>query len=69
MYLFIGVILAAEETTAISENSNMTRELCVRLASFGGGLEREVTITLKFNEEGFATKGIICMIMFLNSKV
>ena len=44
----LGAILTTEDTSDIRENSTMTRSLCVRLVSFGAGLEREVNITLTF---------------------
>ena len=38
----------------------MTRSLCVRLAGFGDGLERDIDITLEFvsSQMNFGTEGI-----------
>ena len=41
----------------ITEDSNMTRPLCVRLDDFGDSLERSVMISLSFMSDGFATEG------------
>ena len=53
----VGVLLTVEGTRNIREESNMTRSMCVRLAGFGEGLERDVNITLDFRPEEFATEG------------
>ncbi len=47
------------ETTYISEQSTMVRYLCVRLAGFGDGLEREISTTLEFMPELFSNEGIV----------
>ncbi len=56
---FIGVLLTTEESTPLGENSTTTRHLCVRLADFGAGLERDVNISLDFEAKGSATE---CML-------
>ncbi len=45
------------ETADISEPSTMVRYLCVQLAGFGDGLEREIRITLEFMPELFSNEG------------
>ena len=46
--LFVGAELTTEGVDDIREESLMTRSLCVRLAGFGDGLERDINITLEF---------------------
>ncbi len=48
-----GVTLANEESVDITEQSNMSRNLCIQIVGFGEGLERDVDITLGFAPYGF----------------
>lgn len=58
----LGVELAAESSDDISENSTMTRSLCVRLVGLGEGLERDINITLVFDnvDLNYTTEGTYC---------
>ena len=57
---FVGAELTIEGVDNIREESLMTRSLCVRLAGFGDGLERDIDITLEFvsSQMNFVTEGI-----------
>ena len=52
-----GVQLGVLPVDGIGEWSNMTRQLCVELLSFGEGLQREVPVDLVYiSDEGFSSR-------------
>ena len=49
--------MATEGTSDIAEDSEDTRNLCVQLYDVGGGLERNVYVTLNYESLNFANEG------------
>ena len=66
--LFVGAELTTEGVDDIREEFLMTRSLCVRLAGFGDGLERDINITLEFvsSQMDFDTDGMETRARFRN---
>ena len=59
MVYFAGAELTIEGVDDIREESLMTRSLCVRLAGFGDGLERDINLTLEFVSLDLDTEGTV----------
>lgn len=55
--LVLGVQFGTLATMNIREESLMERLFCVNLLNFFGGLERDVTVSITPELEGFATTG------------
>ncbi len=54
--LHTGVVLQVQPVSpdSITENSTMTRNLCVELVSIGEGLERNFTADINFMPQGYS---------------